>query len=90
MIHQHIRASCGEALILRHIAFQDAIVGAVMLIVQAQNGDITADEIKEYMSTADCLEILSAQSEVQGLLGCFRSILGGLHPLEGRTPIHQV
>jgi hypothetical protein len=61
-------------------AFQAGVIGAVMLIVKAQKGDITADEIKENLSTADCLEILSAQSEVQGLLGSFRSILAGLNP----------
>ena len=60
-------------------AFQDGVVGAVMIIVDAQKGDITAAEIKDTLSTADCLEILSAQSEVQGLLGSFRSIIAGLN-----------
>ena len=60
-------------------AFQDGVVGAVMLIVQAHKGDITAAEIHDTLSTADCLEILSAQSEVQGLLGSFRSIIAGFN-----------
>jgi hypothetical protein len=60
--------------------FQNGLIEAVMVIVDAQKSDITRDELKEHLSTADALEILSAQSEVQGLLGSFRSIISGLNP----------
>jgi len=59
-------------------SFQDGLVDALMIIVEAQKSDIKADEIHSDLSTADCLEILAAQSEVQGLLGSFRGILAGL------------
>jgi hypothetical protein len=63
---------------------QAALIEGVLILAGLQNATLDADYIKENLSTADCLEILGAQSEVQGLLGSFRGILAGLSATSDR------
>lgn len=59
-------------------AFQQFAIEGVMLIAEAQKTSMGKEYLMDNLSTADCLEILGAQAEVQGLLGCFRGVLAGL------------
>lgn len=63
--------------------FQSALTNAVLIVAEAQGGDITREDI-ETLGTADCLQILYTQADAQGIFGAFRGILSGLaSPIQG-------
>lgn len=59
--------------------FQTALTDACLIIAEAQGGDITREDI-ETLATADCISILYAQADVQGIFRAFTGILSGLNP----------
>jgi hypothetical protein len=59
--------------------FQTALADAVLIVAEAQGGDITKEDI-ETLATADCLQILYAQADAQGIFRAFAGVLSGLTP----------
>lgn len=57
---------------------QDRLAEGILILADLQKVDIDLAYIKNNLATADCMEILTAQAEVQGLLGSFRGLLAGL------------
>ncbi len=62
-------------------ALQNFAIEGVQIVAQANGVEMSAEWLKDNLSTADCFQILGSQAEVQGLLSSFRGILASLSSL---------